>query len=109
MRVTTAEKQAQIDALDQLQKDGRLTGTHSAYAILKDMFPRGKNPGLKTIPQVGDYMRVDPGLQPHRMPASHAGEKNAVSAVIPHPAVPLSAVFADTFFLAASLKKKEGA
>jgi hypothetical protein len=104
MRVTAAEKQAQIDALDQLKKDGRLTGTHSAYAILKDMFPRGKNPGLKTI---GDYMRDKPDLQPHRMPASHAGEKNAVSAVIPHPAVPLSAVFADTFFLAASLKKKK--
>ena len=49
MRVTAAEKQAQIDALEQLKKDGRLTGTHSAYAILKDMFPRGKNPGLKTI------------------------------------------------------------
>ena len=48
MRVTAAEKQAQIDALDQLKKDGRLMGTHSAYAILKDMFPRGKNPGLKT-------------------------------------------------------------
>ena len=41
------------------------------------------------------------------MPASHAGEKNAVSAVIPHPAVPLSAVFADALFLAASLKKKK--
>ena len=104
MRVTAAEKQAQIDALNQLKKDGRLTGTHSAYAILKDMFPRGKNPGLKTI---GDYMRDKPDLQPHRMPSSHAGEKNAVSAVIPHPAVPLSAVFADTFFLAASLKKKK--
>ena len=76
MRVTAAEKQAQIDALEQLKKDGRLTGTHSAYAILKDMFPRGKNPGLKTI---GDYMRDKPDLQPHRMPASHAGEKNAVS------------------------------
>ena len=49
MRVTAAEKQAQIDSLNQLKKDGRLTGTHSAYAILKDMFPRGKNPGLKTI------------------------------------------------------------
>jgi len=103
MRVTAAEKQAQIDALDQLKKDGRLTGTHSAYAILKGMFPRGKNPGLKTI---GDYMRDKPDLQPHRMPASHAGEKNAVSAVIP-PAVPLSAVFADTFFLAASLKRNK--
>ena len=89
MRVAAAEIQAQIDALDQLKKDGRLTGTHSAYAVLKDMSPRGKNPGLKTI---GDYLRVDPDLQPHRMPASHAGEKNAVSAVIPHPAVPLSAV-----------------
>ena len=46
--------------------------------MLKDMFPRGKNPGLKTI---GAFLRVDPDLQPHRMPASHAGEKNAVSAV----------------------------
>ena len=64
MRVTAAEKQAQIDALDQLKKDGRLTGTHSAYAILKDMFPRGKNPGLKTI---GDYLRVQarPPAAPH--------------------------------------------
>ena len=52
-------------------------------------------------------MRDKPDLQPHRMPASPAGEKNAMSAVIPHPAVPLSAVFADTFFLAASLKKKK--
>ena len=104
MRVTAAEKQAQIDALDQLKKDGRLTGTHSAHAILKDMFPYGKNPGLKTI---SDFMRDKPDLQPHRMPASHAGEKNAVSAVIPSPAVPLSAVFADTFFLAPSLKKKK--
>ena len=42
MRVTAAEKQAQIDALNQLKKDGRLTGTHSAYAILKDMFPVGR-------------------------------------------------------------------
>ena len=99
MRVTAAEKQAQIDALEQLKKDGRLTGAHSAYAILKGMFPRGKNPGLKTI---GDYMRDKPDLQPHRMPASHAGEKNSVSAVIPCPPVPLSAVFADTFFLAPS-------
>ena len=80
VRVTPAEKQAQIDALDQIQKNGRLTGTHSAYVILKDMFPREKNPGVKTI---GDYMRDKPDLQPHRMPASHAGEKNAVSAVIP--------------------------
>ena len=72
--------------------------------LSKDMFPYGKNPGLKTI---ADYMRDKPDLQPHRMPASHAGEKNAVSAVIPHPAVPLSAVFADTFFLAPSLKKKK--
>ena len=82
MRVTAAEKQAQIDALEQLKKDGRLTGTHSAYAILKDMFPRGKNPGLKTI---GDYMRDKPDLQPHRMPASHAGEKNAVNCRSPRP------------------------
>ena len=104
MRVTAAEKQAQIDALDQLKKDGRLTGTHSAYAIPKDMSPRRKNPGLKTI---GDYMREKPDLQPHRMPASHAGEKNAVSAVIPWPPVPLSAVFADTFFLAPSLKNSK--
>ena len=104
MRVTAAEKQAQIDALDQLKKDGRLTGTHSAYNILKGMFPRGKNPGLKTI---SDYMRDKPDLQPHRMPASIAGTKNSVSAVLPSPAVPLSAVFADTFFLAPSLKKKK--
>ena len=100
MRVTAAEKQAQINSLDQLKKDGRLAGTHSAYAILKGMFPRGKNPGLKTI---GDYMRDKPDLQPHRMPASHAGEKNAVNAVIPWPPVPLSAVFADTFFLVIAL------
>ena len=52
-------------------------------------------------------MRDKPDLQPHRMPASHAGEKNAVSAVVPSPAVPRSAVFAGTFFLAASLKKKK--
>ena len=70
MRVTAAEKQVQIDALDQLKKDGRLTGTHSAYTILKGMFPRGNNPGLKTI---ADYLRVDPDPQLHRMPASHAG------------------------------------
>ena len=72
--------------------------------FLKDMFPRGKNPGLKTI---GDYMRDKPDFQPHRMPASHAGEKNAVIAVIPWPPVPLSAVFADTFFLAPSLKNSK--
>ena len=52
-------------------------------------------------------MRVDPGLQPHRMPASHAGEKNAVSAVIPWQPVPLSEVFADTFFLASSLERSK--
>ena len=52
-------------------------------------------------------MRDKPDLQPHRMPSSHAGEKNAVSAVIPWPPVPLSAVFADTFFLAPSLKNSK--
>ena len=104
MRVTAAEKQAQIDALDQLKKDERLTGVHSAYVILKDVFPYGKNPGCAMI---ASYFRDKPDLQQHRMPASHAGEKNAVSAVIPSPAVPLSAVFADTFFLAPSLKKKK--
>ena len=59
---------------------------------------------LKTI---GDYMRDKPDLQPHRMPASHAGEKNAVSAVISWPPIPLSSVFADTFFLAPSLERNK--
>ena len=45
MRVTAAEKQAQIDALEQLKKDGRLTGTHSAYAILKGHVPPWEEPG----------------------------------------------------------------
>ena len=100
---TAAEKAAQIKALDSLKKQGLLTGVTSAWHLLKDTMP-ANNPSKKTI---ADYMRNKPDLQPHRMPASHAGEKNAVSAVIPHPAVPLSAVFADTFFLAASLKKKK--
>ena len=100
---TAAEKAAQIKALDSLKKQGLLTGVTSAWHLLKDTMPTN-NPSKKTI---ADYMRNKPDLQPHRMPASIAGEKNAVSAVIPWPPVPLSAVFADTFFLAPSLKKFE--
>ena len=100
---TAAEKAAQIKALDRLKKDGLLTGVTSAWHLLKDTMPTN-NPSKKTI---SAYMSDKPDIQVQRMPASHAGEKNAVSAVIPHPAVPLSAVFADTFFLAASLKRKK--
>jgi len=102
-QTTAAEKAAQIKALDRLKKDGLLTGVTSAWHLLKDTMPTN-NPSKKTI---SAYMSDKPDIQVQRMPASHAGEKNAVSAVIPHPAVPLSAVFADTFFLAASLKRKK--
>ena len=100
-QATAADKQAQISALDQLKKEGLLTGVTSAWHLLKSKMPIN-NPSKKTI---ATYMRDKPDLQPHRMPRNVTGPKHSIAAVIPD-AKPLSAVFVDTFFLAPSLKKK---
>ena len=88
--------------LNQLKNEGRVTGVTSTYNLLKQQM--GQNAPSKA--DVGTWMSDKPDLQPHRMPASHAGVKNAISPVIPHPPVPLSSCFADTFFLPSSIKQK---
>ena len=90
---------AQRNALDDLHRQGRLTGVASAYHKLRDAGV------VITKAQISEYMRARPEIQKNRMPHATDGAKNAANAVIPHPAIPLSMTFADTMFLPASLKK----